>query len=84
MMRARLIMAALGSAAVLAVATAPAITVEAATNLNSSRSNIYKPIQNAADETACVKAGGTVVMQSGKKVCVVAAPATNLNSSKSN
>jgi hypothetical protein len=73
----------LGAAAVLAV-TIAALPIEAATNLNSSRSNIYKPIQNAADEAACVKAGGTVVMQSGKKVCVVAAPATNLNSSKSN
>lgn len=69
--------------AALAVTT-PALTVEAATNLNSSRSNVYKPIKDAADEAACVKAGGAVVVQGDKKVCVLAAPATNLNSSKSN
>lgn len=82
-MRAPLFSAVLGGAVALAV-TITTFPVEAATNLNSSRSNIYRPIKDAADEAACVKAGGTVVWQNEKKVCVMAAPATNLNSSKSN
>lgn len=82
-MRGPLFIIMFGGAAILAV-TIIAFPAEAATNLNSSRSNIYRPIKDAADEAACVKAGGTVIWQNEKKVCVMAAPATNLNSSKSN
>jgi len=71
-------------AAVAGLAGMGAISVEATSNLNSSRSNVYRPIASAADEVACVKAGGTVVLQNQKKVCSMPAPAINLNSSKSN
>lgn len=47
--------------------------VQAATNLNSSRSNIYKLISNTDDEAACVKAGGKVETKDGKKVCALPA-----------
>ena len=70
--------------AVIGLAGMAVISVQATSNLNSSRSNIYRPITNAADDVACIKAGGTVVLQNGKKVCSLPAPATNLNSSKSN
>ena len=60
------------------------ISAEAATKLNSSRSNIYRLIADAADEVACLKAGGTIVLQHGKKVCSMPARTINLNSSKSN
>ena len=56
-----------------------AISVEAATNLNSSRSNIYRPITSAAGEAACVKAGGTVVLQARTKVCSIPAVGTDAN-----
>ena len=45
--------AALGFAVTLA-----AFPAEAATNLNSSRSNIYRTIANDADQAACLAAGG--------------------------
>ena len=70
--------------AVAGLAGMAAISVEAATNLNSSRSNNYRLIASAADEVACISAGGTVVLQNRKKVCSMPAPAINLNSSKSN
>jgi hypothetical protein len=41
----------------------------AATNLNSSRSNIYTAIATAADEQACLNAGGVVVVLDGKRQC---------------
>lgn len=62
----------------------------AASNLNSSRSNIYKLAPNDPDpEKTCVDAGGAVFTdQAGQKVCIQPAPvpaqATNLNSSRSN
>ena len=56
---------------------------QAASNLNSSKSNVYKPISTAADEAACINAGGAVERQNDKKVCAMSA-ATNLNSSRSN
>lgn len=83
-MHARLFSTALcGAAMGLAVAMAT-FPVHAASNLNSSRSNIYRPISNDADASACVKAGGIVVVKDGKRVCNMPAPAVNLNSSKSN
>ena len=66
----------------MVVSTAAISPSNAASNLNSSKSNIYKAISTAADEAACLKAGGTVIMQNEKKVCSI--PATNLNSSRSN
>lgn len=67
---------------VLAMAASP---VEAATNLNSSRSNIYRAVTGAWNDAACLKAGGTLGEQGGVRVCFLpAAAATNLNSSKSN
>ena len=59
--------------AVAAMGMAAAMTsssVEAASNLNSSRSNIYK-ITNADDEAACKTAGGKVETKDGQKVCSV-------------
>jgi hypothetical protein len=60
----------------LVVATAGlgllAASAEGATNLNSSKSNIYRPITSAAGETACVKAGGTVVIVNRIKSCMIA------------
>ena len=83
-MHARLFSSALCSAAIgLAVAMAT-FPVQAASNLNSSRSNIYRLISNDADASACLKAGGIVVVKDGKRVCEIKAPAVNLNSSKSN
>ena len=49
-------------------------SVDAATNLNSSRSNIYRPISSAAGEGACIRAGGiVVVLQNRKKSCSIRA-----------
>ena len=71
---------------VIAVATVGLLSAvsssQAASNLNSSKSNAVKVVATAADEAACLKAGGAVAMQGGKKVCVT--PATNPNSSRSN
>lgn len=67
---------------VLAMAAGP---VEAATNLNSSKSNIYRAVAGAWDDGACLKAGGTIGEQGGIELCFLpVAAATNLNSSKSN
>ena len=55
----------------LAIA-ASAFPVEAASNLNSSKSNIYRPIATDADRAACTQAGGKVVVQNGKQVCEIA------------
>lgn len=54
-----------------------AFSAQAAVNLNSSKSNIYRPITSAAGEVACVRAGGTVVLQNRKKVCSIPPLATN-------
>lgn len=72
----RILFAGLALCLAAALASGPA---QAATNLNSSRSNIYKPISNPDDETACIKAGGKVETKDGKKVCALpaaTAPAT--------
>lgn len=61
------------AAHLIAMISAP-IAVQAATNLNSSKSNIYKPIATTDDEAACVKAGGKVEAKDGKKVCALPAP----------
>ena len=50
----------------IAYAAGPSV---AATNLNSSRSNIYTAIATAADEQACVDAGGVAVTLDGKRQC---------------
>jgi hypothetical protein len=44
--------------------------VNAATNLNSSRSNIYKPIGNPGDIAACRALKGSVVVRKAKEVCI--------------
>ena len=76
--------ATLGKTAAIVLAMT-AFSVEAATNLNSSRSNIYREVAGAWDDAACLKAGGTLGEQDGVKLCFLpAAAATNLNSSKSN
>lgn len=41
----------------------------AGSNLNSTKSNAFRFIASAADETACRNAGGLVVMDDGRKVC---------------
>ena len=60
----------------------------AATNLNSSRSNIYKINPNDPNaEKACTDGGGKVSTdENGQKICTKPEPANaiNLNSSKSN
>lgn len=66
----------LSCAALFIAMTSAPIAVQAATNLNSSKSNIYKPIANADDEAACVKAGGKVETKDGKKVCALPATPT--------
>lgn len=70
------------AASAMAVFVATVSSGQAASNLNSSKSNLHKPIATAAEEAACIKAGGAVLMRDGKKVCATAA--VNLNSSKSN
>ena len=76
--------ATLGKTAAIVLAMT-AFSVEAATNLNSSRSNIYRAVTGAWDDAACLKAGGSLGDQAGLKLCFLpAAAATNLNSSKSN
>jgi len=50
----------------------------AAVNLNSSKSNADRPISNAADQAACRKDGGRVVMRAGHKVCFLPAAAQPL------
>ena len=49
--------ATLGKTAAIVLAMT-AFSVEAATNLNSSRSNIYREVAGAWDDAACLKAGG--------------------------
>lgn len=46
---------------------------EAASNLNSSKSNIYKPIATEADKNTCLNAGGVVVILDGSLMCQVPA-----------
>ena len=60
---------AIGAVVVLTVPAA------AATNLNSSRSNIYKPIASTADEQVCKDRGGIVVILDGKRQCELPADA---------
>ena len=79
-MKNHLFQAALGAIALLAAIMSSSL---AASNLNSSKSNVYKPISTAAEEAECAKAGGTVVKDGDKKVCAMP-QATNLNSSRSN
>jgi len=57
-----------------------ALSVQAASNLNSSKSNIYRPITSAAGEVACARAGGTVVLQNRTKVCSIPPVGTDTNS----
>ena len=65
-----------------------ASSATAATNLNSSRSNIYKIDSSDANaEKKCTDGGGKVSTdKDGNKICTTPQPAyaTNLNSSKSN
>ena len=56
-----------------------ALSAQAASNLNSSKSNIYRPITSAAGEVACARAGGTVVLQNRTKVCSISPVATDTN-----
>lgn len=49
---------------------AKAIPAHAASNLNSSKSNIYRPISTDADKVACQTVGGNVVVREAKQVCV--------------
>lgn len=44
----------------------------AATNLNSSRSNIYRAVAGDADRAACTQAGGRIVVQNGNTLCEIA------------
>lgn len=74
-MIARPFLAALAGAATSVAVATISFPAHAATNLNSSRSNIYKTISSAADEAACLKVAGTVVVQGGKKLCLM--PATS-------
>ncbi|MGQ0742074.1 MAG: hypothetical protein ACT4OG_07245 [Alphaproteobacteria bacterium] len=58
--------------AVLFASAALASPVSAATNLNSSRSNIYKIDGKALTEADCAKKGGTVgTDQEGNKICTM-------------
>jgi hypothetical protein len=83
-MRTHLLSATLGKTAAIVLAMT-AFSVEAATNLNSSRSGIYRAVTGAWDDAACLEAGGTLGEQDGLKLCFLpAAAAINLNSSKSN
>jgi hypothetical protein len=71
-----------GTVAVLtAIAVAP---VEAGSNLNSTKSNAFKPISSQEDEAECLRVGGAVVLQGKRKVCSMPAQGSNLNSTKSN
>lgn len=41
----------------------------AGSNLNSSKSNAFRFIASAADDTACRKSGGVIVVDEGRTVC---------------
>lgn len=59
-----------GPCAALSLAlSASFFPVQAASNLNSSKSNLYRSIANDADRTACVQAGGSVVVRNGTEFC---------------
>jgi hypothetical protein len=45
-------------------------TVQAASNLNSSKSNVYKPVTTNADKAACASVGAAIVMRGSQQVCV--------------
>ena len=84
-MNTRAFSAAICSAAIGFWVVISVVPVHAATNLNSSRSNVYRPIADDLEADACVKAGGAVVVKDRKRLCEIsAAAAVNLNSSKSN
>lgn len=68
------------AAAALAAFAATVSSGQAGSNLNSSKSNAFKVVETAAEEAACVKAGGTVVTRDGKKVCAM--PGSNSRSSR--
>lgn len=77
------------SAAVLAGLALSAEGASAATNLNTSRSNIYKIDPNDPNAgKSCTDGGGKLSTdKAGNKICTKpesASKATNLNSSKSN
>jgi hypothetical protein len=54
---------------VTAASVAVATSALAATNLNSSKSNVYKMISSVYTEAACLEAGGKIETKDGKKVC---------------
>jgi hypothetical protein len=65
------IQAALASALLGIVSlTVTSATGETATNLNSSKSNIYRPIANTTDAAACRLVRGTIVVRQKKQICV--------------
>jgi hypothetical protein len=48
------------------------LPAEAASNLNSSKSNTYRAVSTDADRAACTQAGGRLIMQNGVQVCETA------------
>lgn len=65
----QLFSAALRSAALGLTIVAFSMSAHAATNLNSSKSNLYRPISTDAERATCTQSGGKVVMRDGKPFC---------------
>ena len=68
-MRSQLCSAALCRAILSMAVITSASTGQTASNLNSSKSNVYRTVATDAERAACVNAGGVVVILNGKRVC---------------
>ncbi len=80
-MNTRSFSAALCAAAIgLTIIAEVPLPVQAGSNLNSSKSNLHRPITTSADAEACTRASGIVVQNAaGTRVCNLTAAASTPN-----